>query len=126
MAYGLMHSFKQTSEFLREVSSYRDQRFEMPDVLCILSKTFLVTAPGLGANQSMGRPVTLGLMRHVHLVGLNCPVKMLTAILPDAEPVDLLCRVFREGLQLPAVGATAIQLYRLGPIRRLPGRDLAA
>ena len=126
MAYGLMHSFKQTLEFLREVSSYRDQRFEMPNVLCILSKTFLIAAPGLGANQSLGRPLALGLMRHVHLVRLDCPVKMLTAILPDAEPVDLLCRVFREGLQLPAVGATAIQLYRLGPIRGLPGRELAA
>jgi hypothetical protein len=104
VAHGLMHSFKQTSEFLREVSSYRDQRFEMPDVLCILSKTFLITAPGLGANQNLGRPLTLGLMRHVHLAGLNCPVKMLTAILSNSEPIDLLCRVFCEGLQLPAVG----------------------
>src|SRR5262252_2307393 len=92
----------------------------MPDVLCILSKTFLITAPRLGADQSLGRPLVLGLMRHVHLVRLNCPMKMLTAILPDAEPADLLCRVFREGLQLSAVAATAIQLYRLSPIRGLP------
>ena len=109
-----------------EVSSYRDQRFEMPDVLCILSKTFFITAPRLCANQGLGRSLAFGFMRHVHLVRLNCPVKMLTAILPDAEPVDLLRRVFRKGLQLPAVGATAIQLYGLGPIRGLLGRELAA
>ena len=88
MAYGLMHSFKQTSEFLREVSSYRDQRFEMPDVLCILSKTFLIVAPGFCANQGLGRSLTFGFMRHVHLVRLDCPVKMLTAILSNSEPLQ--------------------------------------
>jgi hypothetical protein len=87
----------------------------------MLLATLLKTAPSLGTNQGLRRPFTLGLMRHVHLVRLNCLVKMLTAILPNAEPIDLLCRLFSKGLQLPAVGATAIQLYRLGPIRGLPG-----
>ena len=92
----------------------------------MLLATLLKTAPSLGTNQGLGRALTLGLMRDVHLVRVNCLVKMLTAILPNAEPIDLLCRLFSKGLQLPAVGATAIQLYRLGPIRRLPGRELAA
>jgi hypothetical protein len=123
---GLTHSIKQALELLWEVCNYCDQRFETPEVLCMLLATLLKTAPRLGTNQGLGRPLTLGLMRHVHLVRLNCLVKMLTAILPNAEPIDLLCRLFSKGLQLPAVGATAIQLYRLGPIRGLPGRELAA
>ena len=122
---GLTHSIKQALELLWEVCNYRDQRFEVPEILCMLLATLLITTPGLGTNQGLGRSLTLGLMHHVHLVRLNCLVKMLTAILPDTEPIDLLCGVFCKGLQLPAVGATAIQIYRLSPMRGLPGRELA-
>jgi hypothetical protein len=87
---GLTHSIKQALELLWEVCNYRDQRFEMTEVLCMLLATLLITAPSLGTNQGLGRSLTLGLMHHVHLVRLNCLVKMLTAILPDTEPIDLL------------------------------------
>jgi hypothetical protein len=87
---GLTHSIKQALELLWEVCNYRDQRFEVPEILCMLLATLLITTPGLGTNQGLGRSLTLGLMHHVHLVRLNCLVKMLTAILPDTEPIDLL------------------------------------
>lgn len=82
---GLTHSIKQALELLWKVCNYCDQRFETPEVLCMLLATLLKTAPSLGTNQGLGRPLTLGLMRHVHLVRLNCLVKMLTAILPNAN-----------------------------------------
>src|SRR4051794_7495734 len=121
-----MHSIQQTLVFFRELFRYRRKRFEMPDVLRILLATFFVGPPGLGAHQGLGRADALSLMRHVQLVMLNDPMQMLAAIFADAKPVDLAYGIFRKGLQLAAVGAAAVQSYRLGPIGGLLGRKLAA
>jgi hypothetical protein len=103
-----MQSIKQGLEFLREICSDCDERFEMPDILGILLATLFVGPSGLGAHQGLGRSDALGLMSHVQLVTFDRLVQVLATIFTDAEPVDLLTRISRKSFQLAAIGAAAL------------------
>src|SRR5271157_6306268 len=76
-------------------------------ILAIRLQLFLVGRLVLGADQGVRRSVSFGREIQVALVLPDLPFEVATAILPDAEPVHRLARVFQESPQFRAVRALA-------------------
>src|SRR5208283_102794 len=76
-------------------------------ILAIRLQLFLVRRLVLGADQGVRRSLSFGREIQVALVLPNLLFEVATAILPDAEPVHRLARVFQKSPQFLAVRAIA-------------------
>src|SRR5208283_5984706 len=76
-------------------------------ILAIRLQLFLVRRLVLGADQGVRRSVSFGREIQVALVLPNLLFEVATAILPHAEPVHRLVRVFQKSPQLRTVRALA-------------------
>ena len=74
-------------------------------ILAIRLQLFLVRSLVLGADQGVRRSVSFGREIQVALVLPNLLFEVATAILPHAEPVHRLARVFQKSPQFRAVRA---------------------
>jgi hypothetical protein len=86
----------------------------------------LIGTAGLGTNERLRRALAFGHVCHVQTVALDLRMQMLAPILAHTEAMRPLERIEREGLQLAAVGAPAVNFGTLSPVPRRLGRMLAA
>src|SRR3954454_16498680 len=108
----------------RQARLDRSDRRQLLLVTLVSLDARVVRRRGLGADQRVRRSGLFGLEAQVASARADHALQVLATLLPHAEAMHGLGRVFEEALQFPALGALAREVGRAGKVGR-PGGALA-